>query len=186
MSRRIVRFAALATMWTAFCAASVCAESIIDVGASEAKRVGEDAWSNYQFTSLLAIIAIGVLSFLMYPSAKRSLSSKERERLSAELAARQTKNEKKSDIEEDFAKVSELNYESVEDDKAEQILKAVSKGATWGALAGLVISQLPGNDNFLFGYYVRDGGLVVLADVGVGVLVGACAAWLYGTMPRRK
>lgn len=96
------------------------------------------------------------------------------------------KSEKDREVEEDFAKVSELNYRPVEDDETEKILKVVSKGAIWGALAGFLIAQLPRNYNFLFGYYLSDSGLVLLGYCGVGLVIGVFAGWLYTLVPGKK
>lgn len=93
---------------------------------------------------------------------------------------------KDREIEEDFAKVSELNYRPVEDDETEKVLKVVSKGATWGALSGFLIAQLPSNYNFLFGYYLSDSGLVLLGYVGVGLVIGALGGWLYTVVLRQR
>lgn len=92
----------------------------------------------------------------------------------------------KSDEIEDFAKVSEMNYQPVEDDETEKVLKVVCKGAAWGVFAGLVYAQLPANENILFGHYVRDGGLVILAYCGIGLVIGALAGWLCTLMPEKN
>ena len=94
------------------------------------------------------------------------------------------KNEKKEVI-EDFAEVSERNYRPVEDDPTEKLLKAVCSGAAFGALAGLAVGQMPGNENVLFGYYMRDGGLALLGYGGAGVLLGALAGWIYARIVPR-
>jgi hypothetical protein len=95
------------------------------------------------------------------------------------------KKKKKEEI-DDFAEVSERNYRPVLDDPTEQVLKIVLKGAAAGVLAGVVISQFPSNENFLFGYYFNDGGLVILAYCGAGLVIGAFAGWLYALLPGRK
>src|ERR1700752_689983 len=88
------------------------------------------------------------------------------------------KKAKKEEI-EDFAEVSERNYRPVEDDGTEKMLKIVTKGAAFGAMAGLMVAQLPGNENVLFGYFLQDGGLAILGYAGAGLLLGALAGWLY-------
>ena len=90
------------------------------------------------------------------------------------------------ETEEDFAKVSEVNYRPVEEDETEKVLKVLSKCAAWGAMAGLAFSQTGTNDSFLFGHYVRDGGLVILADAGIGLVIGAFVGWIYTRLPRNK
>ena len=92
---------------------------------------------------------------------------------------------KEDESEEDFARVSEANFRPVEDDETEKVLKVVSKGAAWGVLAGLSISQFYMSTNSLFGFYIRDGGLVILGYCGTGLAIGALAGWLY-TLIRRE
>jgi len=89
------------------------------------------------------------------------------------------KKAEEDETEEDFAKVSEANYQPVEDDDTEKMLKVVCNGAAWGAMAGLSYSQIGTHDSFLFGHYVRDSGLVILADTGIGLVIGAFAGWIY-------
>lgn len=95
------------------------------------------------------------------------------------------KNEKNEEI-EDFAKVSEMNYRPVEDDETEKVLKVVCKGAALGTMAGLSYSQIGTNDSFLFGHYVRDSGVVVLAYCGIGLVIGAFAGWLSTLVGRKR
>jgi hypothetical protein len=91
------------------------------------------------------------------------------------------KKAKKEEI-EDFAEVSERNYRPVEEDPTEKMLKIVCNGAAVGVLAGLVVAQLPGNENFLFGYFLQDGGLAILGYAGTGLVIGALGGWLYAKL----
>src|SRR5262245_58724839 len=95
------------------------------------------------------------------------------------------KETKKEEI-EDFAEVSERNYRPVEDDATEKVLKVVTKGAALGTMGGLVVGQLPGNENELFGYFLQDGGVAILGYAGTGLLLGALAGWLYTRLPERR
>ena len=168
------------------------AESVIDIGASEMKRIDEERWWNYQFTAALAGIAIVVMYFLVksswlapkQPAIKKG--SNEKKTQAVKIAGVRTKHETKDEIEEDFEKVSEVNYrpvEEVEEDESEKTLKIVFKGAKWGFYAGFVAAMIyiQMRTPTSLGFYPGDIGLVFLAFLGPGTAIGALYAWL-GTL----